>query len=808
MNVGLLIAGWGTEDSHWEDSFVHLGLVLAVLLLIQLGLVTWSWIQVRLARRRMPLVVGGWGTRGKSGTERCKAAMFHAWGANVFSKTTGCEAMFIHATPQQPADEIFLFRPFEKATIYEQVNVLLAARKLGAEVFLYECMALNPRYVEVMQDGWMRDDFGTLTNAYPDHEDIQGPAGRNVAEVIGTFAPRGVRTWTCELQMLPILQDIARQRKSDLVHVPWVEAALITDDVLARLPYKEHPANLALVARLGRELGLTEEFIFKEIADHLVPDLGVLRTYPRIYSRGRSAIFSNGMSANERLGALGNWRRLGFGEHTPRNRPGEWFVIVINNRADRIPRSKVFAAVMAEDVNPHRFIVIGTNVNGMAGYVEAALAASAETIVISDRKGPAAVQDWLGRFCDRLKIIGRHPRDLALAARRVLLGCGQSEEAAAAILAGETWQQAIAAAEECAGTAAEREPAAVDGPWQPVRARLIEALRPGWIDHATTRHARDLASIEEAADAIGIFWREYRQVCSLQRQLLAGMRGEAPAADADAIVRTFRHRHIAAKIDYVLDATATGDQIVDRCIHAAPPGYAIHVLGMQNIKGTGLDFAYRWVYMLKVTDLTFALRSPLRQTRYAKLQQLVSYGDYHYFDARIALDACFQAQQDGLWRTEADQQLLARAIQVLQERVATCAGGLKARTVEGRWYDKMAGWLEPVLDVFDSIKRRVSYQTTLGDYVKGRLSRSRTQSVMQELMKRQKGNWLKAYLDRHAEDENDAGAGTAGIAVETGKQPYDVAAFAPVEKVAKSDAETLSALPIGDVGAERWRPTS
>ena len=212
----------------------------------------------------------------------------------------------------------------------------------------------------------------------------------------------------------------------------FTHSVLITDDVLARLPYKEHPANLALVARLGRELGLSEEFMFKEIADHLVPDLGVLRTYPRIYSRGRSAIFSNGMSANERLGALGNWRRLGFGEHTPRQRPGEWFVIVINNRADRIPRSKVFAAVMAEDVNPHRFIVIGTNVTGMAGYVEDALGASAGTIIISDRRGAAAVQDWLGRFCDKLKIVGRHPQDLALAARRVLLGCGQTAEAIAA----------------------------------------------------------------------------------------------------------------------------------------------------------------------------------------------------------------------------------------------------------------------------------------------------------------------------------------------------------------------------------------
>ena len=70
-------------------------------------------------RANIPLIIGGWGTRGKSGTERIKAAMFNALGYSVFSKTTGCEAMFLHASAFEPTHEMFLFRHYDKATIWE-----------------------------------------------------------------------------------------------------------------------------------------------------------------------------------------------------------------------------------------------------------------------------------------------------------------------------------------------------------------------------------------------------------------------------------------------------------------------------------------------------------------------------------------------------------------------------------------------------------------------------------------------------------------------------------------------------------------
>ena len=54
------------------------------------------------ARHAIPLCIGGWGTRGKSGTERLKAALFGGLGFEVFAKTSGSEAMFLHSVPGRP----------------------------------------------------------------------------------------------------------------------------------------------------------------------------------------------------------------------------------------------------------------------------------------------------------------------------------------------------------------------------------------------------------------------------------------------------------------------------------------------------------------------------------------------------------------------------------------------------------------------------------------------------------------------------------------------------------------------------------
>ena len=270
--------------------------------------------RLRHALATIPLHIGGWGTRGKSGTERLKASLFQALGYDVMVKTTGCEAMVIHGIPERDALEVFLFRPYDKPTIWEQSKTVQLAADLGVQVFLWECMALRPNFVDVLAHQWMKGRFATLTNAYPDHEDVMGPSGEEVARVIAGFLPEGGEAITAEVEMLPILKAEARRKGTALDAIRPEDADLLPRDLVERIPYQEHPRNVALVAAMAARWGIPRDRAIAAMADCVVPDLGVLKTYPEVTLRSRRVRFSNGMSANERAGALGNWQRLGLAD--------------------------------------------------------------------------------------------------------------------------------------------------------------------------------------------------------------------------------------------------------------------------------------------------------------------------------------------------------------------------------------------------------------------------------------------------------------------------------------------------------------
>ncbi|MGD8909781.1 MAG: HEAT repeat domain-containing protein, partial [Chromatiales bacterium] len=362
----------GLQDyfySVYQNNIKQLALFLAVAVAGMFGRHLYLNSRIRSARESMPLVIGGWGTRGKSGTERLKAALINAKGYSVLSKTTGCEAMFLHAHPNGRLREMMLFRPYDKATIWEQANLLRLGQRLNIDVFLWECMGLTPTYVAILQQQWMHDDLSSITNTYPDHEDLQGPAGYNIPEVMTNFIPRNSVLITTEEQMLPILSSAARTKQTRIRTAGWLQSGLLPPDILQRFPYEEHPDNIALVLELADELGLTADYALKEMADRVVPDLGVLKTLPLASVMGRRLEFTNGMSANERFGCLSNWRRTGFADQDPYTDPGIWLATVVNNRADREPRSQVFASILVEDITADHHFLIGTNLDGLKGYI-------------------------------------------------------------------------------------------------------------------------------------------------------------------------------------------------------------------------------------------------------------------------------------------------------------------------------------------------------------------------------------------------------------------------------------------------------
>jgi gamma-polyglutamate synthase len=662
-------------------------------------------------RRAMPLVVGGWGTRGKSGTERLKAGLFQGLGYECLVKTTGCEAMFIHAVPGLRASEIFIYRPYDKATVWEQRNVLALAARLDVRVFLWECMALQPDLVDLLQRQWMRDDYSTITNAYPDHEDVQGPSGYDVAECISEFVPTHGRLFTTEDQMLPLLRQRARERATPIHEVPEHASELIAEDVLARYPYREHPRNIALVCALAEELGVPRAVALAEMADNVVPDLGVLKTYPAIEHEGRRLSFTNGMSANERTGALGNWVRTGFDRHDPDEEPGRWIVTVVNNRADRLARSEVFARFVVEDIAAHRHVLIGTNVSGLVRFIDEALERHLDAISptaglagsIEEQRRLASAR--LDRALGMLKVPRADAesveRELA-ALRLPAIGREVIERLLAPLAPGETYEAAKAAVEAAL-------PRAIAGDARPfivagvARRRTARALRA---------RLDDLGRLE---------------------------------ADLRAAYRSMFRESIVA----LTDSALSGDQVLDRVAAAVPPNAHASIMGLQNIKGTGLDFVYRWVSIDVVASLLEALKSNARADREAALNGLAVHGDFGLLDARWALaEVTARKENDpeaaSLPYAAVSERL--RRLVVARERARTTtrsrSAGAMVRQLIGKTFDYL-----------DSMRRQRMAGRVVDDLADGRITHATAASRMRAIVARQKGAWMTKKVTSPGEPE-------------------------------------------------------
>jgi gamma-polyglutamate synthase len=721
--AALLSPAWGLPAlldlrDLWQDAVVYaaspggnrLSHLAAYALTLLVGM-TVRGISIRRSvdrdRAAIPLVIGGWGTRGKSGTERLKAALFQGLGHECLVKTTGCEAMFIHALPGVPAREIFIYRPYDKASVWEQREVLALARRLGVRVFLWECMALQPDLVDLLQAQWMRDDASTITNAYPDHEDVQGPTGFDVATVISEFIPTRGKLFTTEEQMLPLLRERARARATSLCAVRAREAELIADDLLARFSYQEHPRNIALVARLARSLGVDTTQAIVEMADNVVPDLGVLKTYPRVSWLGRTLSFTNGMSANERTGALANWQRAGFQGHDPDADPARWIVTVVNNRADRVARSEVFARVIVEDISAHRHVLIGTNVTGLLGFIQVALSDLLRALSLT--------RDLTGSLEQRLGTV--HAR-LDQAFARLKLG----RTDAPSVL--REWEALGFPALEAARIEALLSPAA--------HTESYAASR-----HAVTAALSGVVDAERLAFAVRAIAAR-RSVRALHALADASLASE-PSALEEAFRATYRALFEESLVP-IVDATTSGDAIIEAIALQVPPGAHAAIMGLQNIKGTGLDFVYRWVSLDMVERMLQGLHATAREQRERALTQLLVHDDYGMLDAATALAAVSAARaRDPEASTLPYPPVITRLTEIVAKRTAL------ARTKHTRsLVDRGRQLIGETLDFLDAVRRRGLARHVLDALVEQRVSHATAAVRMREIMARSKGAWMRS----------------------------------------------------------------
>ncbi|MFC2990715.1 HEAT repeat domain-containing protein [Halomonas tibetensis] len=713
----LLLSWWQEYTDYfvsvYQNTLRQLSVFLAGMLALFVGRHVYVNLTTRRARNQLPLVIGGWGTRGKSGTERLKAALFNGLGFHVISKTTGCEAMFLHGYSHRDLQEMFLFRPYDKATIWEQADLVKLSRKLDADVFLWECMGLTPSYVRILQKQWMRDDISTITNTYPDHEDIQGPAGIDIPIVMTEFIPRNSTLITSEAEMLPILQQAAWKLGTKCYHIGWIESELLPGDTLSRFPYEEHPTNIALVLRMADEFDIPHLFALKAMADHVILDLGVLKVYPLAHARGRKLQFTNGMSANERLGALGNWNRLGFDKQDPEAEPGVWVSTVINNRADRVARSRVFADILVNDISADRHFLIGTNLEGLMGYIEESWQERREETTLWPRSQdtPDPSVEW-HRLARHLRVCVTEEAVLGrLSAMLEGLGLAHDTQVLADHLADPG---------DYLKGLAKQEP------------ELENAHGRG--GGSLSRHLETILAHHLTC------YREWQMFSELELRIA---QEPAPSEALDNQVRDLLWTWFRRRIEIVRSPFVTGEQLVNLICDQTPPGYTNRILGMQNIKGPGLDWVYRWQAWDKIHAAGEMMLNGNRGEATRGLQFLASFQEYGLLSSEYMQNLLRRARELPVAQSESFQAELRLIAANLESRnkPAEEEGQSPSEPSEGLWL-AVVSWVEKFLDVGDAVRRRRKADCIYRDMVTKRISTARAADELQYLTKRQKGGWL------------------------------------------------------------------
>ena len=732
------------------NSAFQLAVIVWVLLVGMIARAAWTQTQFEAARRKIPLSIGGWGSRGKSGTERLKAALFHSQHCDVVSKTTGCEAMMIVARRGQTSQELFLYRPYDKATIWEQEQVVKYAEHLGAQVFLWECMALQPDFVDILNRQWMKDSVTTITNAYPDHEDVMGPSGEDVARVVGSFVPTKGKVLCSEYQMLPIVRESARVSKSQLIEVNPLEGDLLPLDLVERFPYQEHPYNIALALRLAEQYGLSRERALVDIADFVFPDLGVLKTFREFEHRRRRIVFSNGMSANERAGFLSNWERLGFAAHDPDESPKDWLVAVINNRADRVPRSRVFADVFAGDATVDLMLIIGSNQSGMRGFLRAA----AQRVVT--RFEPDSASEATASVERAFAFLGVPQRaDSVVARLQTVLEAYTPDKTPLAAVELEELRVYLSNDEACDEDRIEdlMSPildCALDRLKKQTQGSTEEALLPAHPSGARGAAVSATSTLGARREEIRALLRalvqphcEYRRCRARARALHA----DATEEDLQQFLAALRRHYLEvffSRIHIVENTGATGDQVIDALALNTPPGLRLRVLGTQNIKGAGLDFIYRLISIDRVQQWLEQASSSI-DGRAEALTHLANYGDYGVVDSGLVAQSAqmwLHSEQDGWQAHRAQLEGISSARFRHHEERWKALATVGSPSLLARLF----ALIEPAFDHLDSIRRRRRARAAMRDLILGKESVTNTVTRLRAVVARGKGGWLAKDL--------------------------------------------------------------
>jgi gamma-polyglutamate synthase len=255
-------------------------------------------------------------------------------------------------------------------------------------------------------------------------------------------------------------------------------------------------------------------------------------------------------------------------------------------------------------------------------------------------------------------------------------------------------------------------------------------------DNGQLADALQKTNVPKAGEIVAHYEEQNAQCKSynaLRERIAAG--GDHARNDND--VRTFLRDCFMAKLVPVREYYIPGEDIVRLVARHTPPGLVNRIMGMQNIKGTGLDFVYRWQAWeacYKACQQALDNDPGIAVKGIDFLSGFQEYGALSEAHVRATLISLKDGPHATAGQVEAIKQRLDSQLASLDHSAN--------ETASGSGGGRFASVAEAFLDSSDAVRRRRAADRIYDDMIEEQISSQRAALELKKLTTRQKGGWF------------------------------------------------------------------
>jgi hypothetical protein len=203
-----------------------------------------------------------------------------------------------------------------------------------------------------------------------------------------------------------------------------------------------------------------------------------------------------------------------------------------------------------------------------------------------------------------------------------------------------------------------------------------------------------------------------------------------------------------AKLVPVREFYTPGEEIIRLIARHTPPGLINRIMGMQNIKGTGLDYVYRWqAWETCHKACQQALDADPGIARRG-LDLLGAFQEYGALSERHVRATVAELKKSAGGSAGAGDVQLDAILARLDAQMALLDGEAEASSggSSGSSGGKLGELVEAFLDSTDAVRRRRAADRIYRELIAEQISSQRAAFELKKLTARQKGGWLGPSL--------------------------------------------------------------